>query len=129
VYTAWWWADIFLWTEKSVKIFASDYYIVKEQYIKSSMCYNLLCFENHVPSTLKTVTLYVEAQNTFKTNIFHLSKLIILVKPMRHQQNPDRNGSERIDKTRIGTDWQNPDRNGLTKPGSERIDKNLKWLV
>jgi hypothetical protein len=82
VYTAWWWADIFLWTEKSVKIFASDYYIVKEQYIKSSMCYNLLCFENHVPSTLKTVTLYVEAQNTFKTNIFHLSKLIILVKPM-----------------------------------------------
>jgi hypothetical protein len=50
--------------------------------VKSSMCYNLLCFENHVPSTLKTVTLYVEAQNTFKTNIIHLSKLIILVKPM-----------------------------------------------
>jgi hypothetical protein len=28
-----------------------------------------------------------------------------------------------INKTWIGTDWQNPDRNGLTKPGSERIDK------
>jgi hypothetical protein len=38
-----------------------------------------LCFENHV-GTLKTTTLEAQIpQNTFKTNTFHLSKLIILL--------------------------------------------------
>jgi hypothetical protein len=61
-------------------------------------------------------------RKSVKENITFSNNLNPNIAFVRHQQNPDQNGltkpgSERIDKTRIGTDWQNPDWNGLTKPG------------